>query len=120
MVNENMKEHMNDSEILNIISQSSEFQNIRVREDEIIELEKLKRTVCEYELKGGVDSQRTKTNILIQVIAFSRQACFLKCFWRGLALDRFTLGERDGNNNHMRRSGGGWITDILFITTATW
>lgn len=69
-VNENMKEHMSDTEILNLISQSSEFQNIRVREDEIIELEKMKRTACEYEVKGGVDSQHTKINILIQVLIF--------------------------------------------------
>lgn len=70
MVNENMKEHMSDSEILNLISQSSEFQNIRVREDEIIELEKMKRTACEYEVKSSVDNQHTKTNILIQVSIF--------------------------------------------------
>ncbi|KAK9116484.1 hypothetical protein Sjap_015431 [Stephania japonica] len=65
--NEMLKRHMNDSEIINMVARSSEFENITVREEELTELEESARTYCPVEVKGGPSSKHGKISILIQL-----------------------------------------------------
>ncbi|XP_031489870.1 DExH-box ATP-dependent RNA helicase DExH14 isoform X2 [Nymphaea colorata] len=65
--NEMLRRHMNDSEIITMVSHSSEFENIAVREEEQQELETLVRTSCPLEVRGGPGDKYGKISILIQV-----------------------------------------------------
>ncbi|KAK4427739.1 DExH-box ATP-dependent RNA helicase DExH14 [Sesamum alatum] len=64
--NEMLRRHMNDSEVIDMVAHSSEFENIVVREEEQNELETLART-CPLEIKGGPSSKHGKVSILIQL-----------------------------------------------------
>ncbi|KAK7411347.1 hypothetical protein VNO78_02780 [Psophocarpus tetragonolobus] len=64
--NEMLRRHMSDSEVINMIAHSSEFENIAVREEEQNELEMLART-CPLEIKGGPSNKHGKISILIQL-----------------------------------------------------
>ncbi|PIA63068.1 hypothetical protein AQUCO_00200832v1 [Aquilegia coerulea] len=65
--NEMLRRHMNDSEVINMVAHSSEFENIMVREEEQEELETLARTSCPFEVKGGPSNKHGKISILIQL-----------------------------------------------------
>lgn len=65
--NEMLRRHMSDSEVINMVAHSSEFENIVVREEEQEELEKLSRIFCPLEVKGGPSDKHGKVSILIQV-----------------------------------------------------
>ncbi|KAI3673352.1 hypothetical protein L6452_39470 [Arctium lappa] len=65
--NEMLRRHMSDSEIIDMVAHSSEFENIVVREEEQNELETLARTVCPLEVKGGPSNKHGKVSILIQI-----------------------------------------------------
>ncbi|KAH6758462.1 U5 small nuclear ribonucleoprotein helicase [Perilla frutescens var. frutescens] len=65
--NEMLRRHMNDSEVIDMVAHSSEFENIVVREEEQDELEKLART-CPLEIKGGPSNKHGKVSILIQIL----------------------------------------------------
>ena len=64
-----MQRHMTMPEILHMISHSSEFENIVPREDEIPELETLRRNrnVVPIEIKGSLTDKVGKVNLLLQV-----------------------------------------------------
>lgn len=64
--NEMLKRHMSDSEVIDMVARSSEFENIVVREEEQMELEALARE-CPLEVKGGTSSKHGKISILIQL-----------------------------------------------------
>ncbi|CAI9111861.1 OLC1v1012190C1 [Oldenlandia corymbosa var. corymbosa] len=64
--NQLLRRHMNDSEIINMVAHSSEFENIVVREEEQTELEKL-ATLCPLEVRGGPSNKLGKVSILIQL-----------------------------------------------------
>lgn len=64
--NEMLKRHMSDSEVIDMVAHSSEFENIVVREEEQMELEALARE-CPLEVKGGTSSKHGKISILIQL-----------------------------------------------------
>ncbi|KAI3463912.1 hypothetical protein Pfo_020575 [Paulownia fortunei] len=64
--NEMLRRHMNDSEVIDMVAHSSEFENIVVREEEQNELETLART-CPLEIKGGPSNKHGKVSILIQL-----------------------------------------------------
>lgn len=51
-----------------MVSHSSEFENIVVRDEEQNELEMLTRTSCPLEVKGGPANKHGKISILIQVL----------------------------------------------------
>jgi activating signal cointegrator complex subunit 3 len=71
LFNESFKPHMTEADILAMISQSNEFENIKVRDDEIGELENLMHDACWIRpVKGGAENAHGKVNILLQV-------CFL-------------------------------------------
>ncbi|XP_034181076.1 activating signal cointegrator 1 complex subunit obelus [Osmia lignaria lignaria] len=63
--NEMMKDIMNEADILVMISHSQEFQQLKVRDDEIDELEKL-LNCCQVPIQGGVENIHGKVNILLQ------------------------------------------------------
>ncbi|XP_047939428.1 DExH-box ATP-dependent RNA helicase DExH14 [Salvia hispanica] len=64
--NELLRRHMNDSEVIDMVAHSSEFENIVVREEEQNELETLARS-CPLEIKGGPSNKHGKVSILIQL-----------------------------------------------------
>lgn len=64
--NEMLKRHMSDSEVIDMVAHSSEFENIVVREEEQMELETLAHA-CPLEVKGGPSSKYGKISILIQM-----------------------------------------------------
>ncbi|THG01808.1 hypothetical protein TEA_006154 [Camellia sinensis var. sinensis] len=65
--NEMLRRHMNDSEVIDMVAHSSEFENIVVREEEQNELEQMVRTSCPLEVKGGAANKHGKVSILIQL-----------------------------------------------------
>ncbi|CAI0431699.1 unnamed protein product [Linum tenue] len=65
--NEMLRRHMNDSEVIEMVAHSSEFENIVVREEEQNELEMLLRTSCPLEARGGPSNKHGKISILIQL-----------------------------------------------------
>ncbi|VFQ81224.1 unnamed protein product [Cuscuta campestris] len=65
--NEMLKCHMNESELINLVAHSSEFENIMVRDEEQNELEMLARTYCLLEIKGGPSNKHGKVSVLIQL-----------------------------------------------------
>ncbi|GAB4846226.1 activating signal cointegrator 1 complex subunit [Ancistrocladus abbreviatus] len=64
--NEMLRRHMSDSEVIDMVAHSSEFENIVVREEEQMELETLARA-CPLEVKGGPSNKHGKISILIQL-----------------------------------------------------
>lgn len=54
-------------QFLAMLAQSSEFENMAVREEELPELDNLVRSVCPFEVKGGPENKHGKINILLQV-----------------------------------------------------
>ncbi|KAG7396337.1 hypothetical protein PHYBOEH_002472 [Phytophthora boehmeriae] len=53
--------------VLLVLCSSTEFEQLKSREEEMPELEKLKRRFCRYDiLGGGMDTYMGKTNILLQ------------------------------------------------------
>lgn len=65
--NNMLKRHMNESELINLVAHSSEFENIMVREEEQQELENLRHSVCPLDVRGGSEDKIGKIIILIQV-----------------------------------------------------
>ena len=65
ITNFRLKEIMNDKEILSLISECSEFQQLKVRDEEMTELDTLHET-CEMPVMGGIESTQGKVNCLIQ------------------------------------------------------
>jgi replicative superfamily II helicase len=61
-----LKTHMEDEEILFLLASSKEFDNIKLREEEMPELEKLSKKYCPVKIKGGLDSPTGKANVLLQ------------------------------------------------------
>ncbi|KAH8381944.1 hypothetical protein KR009_001110 [Drosophila setifemur] len=64
--NELMKPFMNEAEILAMISQAQEFQQLKVRDDEMEELDELRSDYCKIQPFGGSENVCGKVNILIQ------------------------------------------------------
>jgi len=54
-------------QVLSMLAQSTEFENMQVREEELEELDRLSKDVCEYDIKGGPENKHGKAAILMQV-----------------------------------------------------
>ena len=65
--NESMRNFMNDAEILSMVSQAQEFQQLKVRDDEMEELEEATHDYCQLPVRGGAENVHGKVNILLQV-----------------------------------------------------
>ena len=50
-----------------MLAQSSEFENMQIREEELPELDTLAKDVCPYNVKGGPENKHGKVSILLQV-----------------------------------------------------
>ncbi|XP_044008422.1 activating signal cointegrator 1 complex subunit 3, partial [Aphidius gifuensis] len=64
--NELTKPIMNEADILSMVCQAQEFQQLKVRDDEMDELDKLTKEYCELNVAGGTENIHGKVNILIQ------------------------------------------------------
>ena len=64
--NEMLKPVMNESEVLNMMANAHEFQQLKVRDDEMDELDELNKDSCEVTVKGGSENLHGKVNILMQ------------------------------------------------------
>ena len=63
-------------QFLAMLAESSEFENMAVREDELPELDALARD-CPYDVRGGAENKQGKINILLQAyIARARMESF--------------------------------------------
>lgn len=56
-------------QFLAMLAQSSEFENMAVRDEELPELDNLAREACPFDIKGGSENKHGKINILLQVTA---------------------------------------------------
>jgi activating signal cointegrator complex subunit 3 len=66
LYNEKLHPHMSEADIIEMISLSSEFENITVREDEVNELHDLMLHGCPVDVRGGPENVHGKVNILLQ------------------------------------------------------
>jgi len=64
--NETMGPVMSQDQILIVISKASEFEQVKVRDDELDELDDLSREYCYLKVWGGSENVHGKVNILIQ------------------------------------------------------
>lgn len=64
--NENIKSIMNEPEILNMMALAQEFQQLKVRDEELDELDDLTHSYCEVAATGGSANLNGKVNILMQ------------------------------------------------------
>lgn len=64
--NENIKTIMNEPEILNMMALAQEFQQLKVRDEELDELDDLTHSYCEVAATGGSANLNGKVNILMQ------------------------------------------------------
>ncbi|CAK4141075.1 unnamed protein product [Aphanomyces euteiches] len=62
--NEMLDQYMEDEDVLNVICSSSEFEQVQVREDETVELDRIKKS-CKLPVKGD-SSSSGKANVLLQ------------------------------------------------------
>jgi hypothetical protein len=58
-------------QVLSMLAQSTEFENMQVREEELEELDRLSKDACEYDIKGGPENKHGKAAILMQVSLLS-------------------------------------------------
>lgn len=54
-------------QILSMLAQSSEFENMQVREEELPELDRIAIEACPFDIKGGPENKHGKAAILMQV-----------------------------------------------------
>ncbi|XP_071112657.1 activating signal cointegrator 1 complex subunit 3-like [Haliotis cracherodii] len=65
-INEFFKPHMAEPDVFNVLAKSQEFEQIKVREDEMDELDNLMFDACEMPVAGGKENPNGKVNILLQ------------------------------------------------------
>ncbi|KAF9114810.1 hypothetical protein BGX27_009758 [Mortierella sp. AM989] len=61
-----MKPRMTEADVLAMVSRSTEFENVKSRDNEQGELGKLLEQACPCNVKGGLDASPSKVNILLQ------------------------------------------------------
>ncbi|XP_025099015.1 LOW QUALITY PROTEIN: activating signal cointegrator 1 complex subunit 3-like [Pomacea canaliculata] len=66
VINENFKAMMTEGDIFSLVSHAQEFDQIKVREDEMEELDLLTEAGCEMRVPGGKENTHGKVNILLQ------------------------------------------------------
>lgn len=64
--NELMTPYMNEAEIFAMIAQAQEFEQLKVRDDELDELDFLRKNYCQLAVKAGSENVHGKVNILMQ------------------------------------------------------
>ncbi|ESO93256.1 hypothetical protein LOTGIDRAFT_189896 [Lottia gigantea] len=66
VINESFVSLMTESDILSVVSRAQEFDQIKVREDEMVELDMLMKNECVMSVPGGKENTYGKVNILLQ------------------------------------------------------
>ncbi|KAG1665183.1 Activating signal cointegrator 1 complex subunit 3 [Nymphon striatum] len=66
LFNEDLQSFMNEKEIFSMVSKSHEFEQLKVRDDELTELDDLTDMNCEIPISGGSENIYGKVNILLQ------------------------------------------------------
>ncbi|KAK7480723.1 hypothetical protein BaRGS_00027984, partial [Batillaria attramentaria] len=66
VINEKFASLMTEGDIFSLVSNAQEFDQIKVREDEMEELERLVEDGCEMLVPGGKENTHGKVNILLQ------------------------------------------------------
>ncbi|KAI9141161.1 Sec63 Brl domain-containing protein [Paraphysoderma sedebokerense] len=61
-----MRSRMTEADVLAMVSQSTEFENVKLREEEVKELKDLMENACYCAVKGGTENAHGKVNILLQ------------------------------------------------------
>ncbi|KAF8983689.1 hypothetical protein BGZ46_009737 [Entomortierella lignicola] len=61
-----MKPRMTEADVLAMVSRSTEFENVKSRDNEQGELKKLFEQACPCDVKGGLEASPSKVNILLQ------------------------------------------------------
>eukprot|EP00180_Rhodochaete_pulchella_P002135 Plantae.Rhodophyta-Rhodochaete_pulchella.ctg3224.p1 GENE.Plantae.Rhodophyta-Rhodochaete_pulchella.ctg3224~~Plantae.Rhodophyta-Rhodochaete_pulchella.ctg3224.p1 ORF type:complete len:759 (+),score=148.50 Plantae.Rhodophyta-Rhodochaete_pulchella.ctg3224:3-2279(+) len=64
--NEKLKADMDESELLSALSSATEFDELKVREEEVEEIAALKRLACPFKVLGGFDNADGRVNILLR------------------------------------------------------
>lgn len=64
--NDCIAEVMTEADVLSMMSLSQEFEQLKVRDDEIEELDDLTNSYCEVAVKGGSENLHGKVNVLLQ------------------------------------------------------
>uniref|UniRef100_A0A8C6KKY3 Activating signal cointegrator 1 complex subunit 3 n=1 Tax=Nothobranchius furzeri TaxID=105023 RepID=A0A8C6KKY3_NOTFU len=64
--NEHFNSQRTEADILTVVSKAEEFEQLKVREEELEELEQLLCNYCELPAAGGVENGYGKVNILLQ------------------------------------------------------
>ncbi|KAJ3135746.1 hypothetical protein HK100_002436 [Physocladia obscura] len=64
--NEMMRPSMTEADVFSMLSHATEFENIKLREEEVVELKNLLKNSSYCDVKGGADTPYGKTNILLQ------------------------------------------------------
>ncbi|KAI5711773.1 hypothetical protein M8J75_003022 [Diaphorina citri] len=65
---EHMTKVLDDVGILSMISQAHEFEQLKVRDEELHELDNLTQECCEIPIRGGSENVHGKVNILLQTL----------------------------------------------------
>lgn len=77
--NEKLTQFQTVEQLLTMICIATEFKEMQVREDEEMELKKLQRECCPYEIPDLSDSPSGKANILLQVSVYVRTKKEITC-----------------------------------------
>lgn len=64
--NENFNSQRTEADILSIVSKAEEFEQLKVRDEELEELDQLLCNYCELPAAGGVENSYGKINVLLQ------------------------------------------------------
>jgi activating signal cointegrator complex subunit 3 len=64
--NEMLREQMTEAEIFHVIAHSKEFENIRVRDEELTEMEGVRKKMCPLPITGAIETTVGKANLLMQ------------------------------------------------------
>uniref|UniRef100_A0A8C4NRA2 Activating signal cointegrator 1 complex subunit 3 n=1 Tax=Dicentrarchus labrax TaxID=13489 RepID=A0A8C4NRA2_DICLA len=64
--NENFNSQRTEADILSIVSKAEEFEQLKVRDEELEELDQMLCNYCELPAAGGVENSYGKINILLQ------------------------------------------------------
>ena len=67
IVNEHLKPRMREGELLALMAKCAEFESLKVRDEEVPELESLAKDACPLEIGEGLASREGKVQVLLQV-----------------------------------------------------
>nr|XP_022293850.1 activating signal cointegrator 1 complex subunit 3-like [Crassostrea virginica] len=66
VINEHLKQIMTEADVFAVVSKAQEFDQIKVRDDEMDELDGLLHEICVMQVPGGSENTYGKVNILLQ------------------------------------------------------